>query len=160
MLWLYVGHLFSKPKPDKKYKINKIPFDIYNKIFTQFWEKIQIFNQFKVYLVFEICLQYYVIIFHKKQNWKKFKSKLTFTHISALRFWINNIVLKTKKLLEYAMFNQNTYSIAMRTIYKHWFVYFMIKNIALINQFGQNRHSIVQFEISSATRSVHSKTGR
>jgi hypothetical protein len=70
--------------------------------------------------VFEICLQHYVIIFHKKQNLEKFKSKLILTHISALRFWINNnIMLKTKKLLEYAMFNQNTYSIAMRTTYGH-----------------------------------------
>ncbi len=89
--------------------------------------------------MFEICLQYYVIIFHKKQNWEKYKSKLILTHISALKFWINNIVLKTKKLLEYAMFNQNTYSIAMRTTYGHWFVYFMIKSTALINQLGQNR---------------------
>jgi hypothetical protein len=47
------------------------------------------------------------------------KSKLTFTHISALTFWINNIMLKRKKLLEYAMFNQNIYSIAMRTTYEH-----------------------------------------
>ncbi len=110
--------------------------------------------------MFEICNLQYLLFFTKKQNWEKFKSKLTFTHISALRFWINNIVLKTKKLLEYTIINQKICTITMRTTYEHWFVYLMIENTAWSINWAKTGHSIVRFEVSSATRTVQSKTGR
>jgi hypothetical protein len=75
-----VYRLFPKPKPDKKYKSS--PLWYLQKFLLNFEKYYTYLIYFNRYLVFEICSSSSILryFFHKKQNWEKFKSKLTFTH--------------------------------------------------------------------------------
>jgi hypothetical protein len=73
------------------------PNDIYKKMISQFCKQYTYLTNLKVYLVSDFSsFNNSLLFFTESQKKEQFKSLSTFTHISALRFCVNNSVKKIK----------------------------------------------------------------